>query len=118
MIQFLDALRADDDTRRILEEHIADNDEVLAPLLVGDLRRRAEELYARGDDDQLSALLEILNSALRDGDEYLNNAVAVSFVEDARIWDPTVQSFVESWPRDLTVEAERQRRWSQEHKHP
>ena len=111
MNRFREELRADRETNAILDEHLADNDVVLAHLLVADLRRRAEQLHAEGDLDRLAALLEILNTALRDGDEYLKDAVEISFVEDSNLWEPSARTFLATWPQALKDEAELQRLW-------
>ena len=46
---------------------------------------------------------------LADGDAALDNAVAVSFVEDSGWWEPGKKDYLASWPSTLTVELNRQR---------
>lgn len=48
---------------------------------------------------------------MREGDERVENAVAVSFVEDTPLWDESRHAFIERWPPALSAEAERQRNW-------
>jgi hypothetical protein len=46
---------------------------------------------------------------LQEGDERVENAVAVSFVEDTGWWESDMVAFVASWPTPLRAEADRQR---------
>lgn len=62
------------------------------------------ELAARG--------LTFLGRALIDGDEHVDNAVALSFVEDS--WDAPLE-FIESWPAALRDERLRQATWHAQH---
>lgn len=96
----------------VVMEHLADNDDqLLLHVLMGDLLRFATDAFESGRTPALQRLLGLLDHALRAGTEEVNNAVAVSFVEDARWWDPQAQPFIESWPDGLRAEAERQRNW-------
>lgn len=45
---------------------------------------------------------------LRRGDENVENAVAVSFVEDSCVSDPRMAAFVTAWLAGLRAEVERQ----------
>jgi hypothetical protein len=92
-----------------MREHLEDNEGVLLHLLSADLRRYAIKAFDTGRTDVLQRLLGVLDRALVDGDEYVNNAVAVSFVEDTGWWEPAMQPFIESWPLSLQAEARRQR---------
>jgi hypothetical protein len=75
----------------LLEEHLKDNDELLAHVLFGDVARYAADLARRaaaepGADAELVRLLEDLDPAiLPEGqeDDPVNNLVWVSFVENA-----------------------------------
>ena len=96
----------------MVEEHVADQGgELLLHLLMGDLRRLAIAAFDRGDGDLLQRLLSVLDAALRDGDERVENAVAVSFVEDTGWWEPEMQPFMATWPNALQAEAEKQKNW-------
>ncbi len=63
------------------------------------------DAFQRSDGDLLRRLLDVLDRALREGDERVENAVAVSFVEDTRLWDPAMRPFVDAWPDALQAEA-------------
>ncbi len=90
-------------------EHLEDNfGELLLHPLVADVRRLSFRAFEAGDRDLLRRCLEVMDAALRDGDVELENAVAVSFVEDTGWWDPDMQLFVAAWPAALRAEAERQ----------
>lgn len=93
----------------VVAEHLADHDgEVLLHLLVADLRRLAHAAHVSGDSAKRDAVLELLDWGLRDGDEALENAVSVSFVEDSGWWEPGMVEYVDSWPPALTEELRRQ----------
>jgi hypothetical protein len=94
-----------------IDEHLADHHEVLLHVLFGDLTRFVVTAHARGDTDVGQRSLAFLDRALREGDEYVQNLVAVSFVENVGPWDPTHREFIESWPEALRAEAERQHDW-------
>ena len=94
----------------IIDEHLAEYDEVLLHLLVADLQRWAVALFDDGDSAQLSDLLALVDQGLRDGDEQVTNAVAVSFVENSEPWNGVTRPFIQAWPADLRAEAERQQR--------
>jgi hypothetical protein len=98
------------ETGDLVLEHLADHEKVQPQLLVTDLRLAAYAMYERQDSDSLALLLDLLNRALRDGNRRLSNAIAVSFVDDARL-DRRMAAFVAGWPEGLRSEAERQRRW-------
>jgi hypothetical protein len=57
-------------------------------------------------------LLGVFETGLREGDEAVENAVAVSFVEDTDWWDDSMRLFIARWPTGLAEEVERQRRAS------
>jgi len=70
---------------------------------------KATRLSVRGlCEAATTAALALLDEALRGGDEHVENAVAVSFVEDSCGWDPRLAAFVSAWPPGLKAEAERQ----------
>ena len=98
------------DARAIIEEHLADNGELLLHVLMGDLTGLAWACQERGVSRAVEALLGVLDQALRNGDDRVENAVAVSFVETIGPWDPGVADFIATWPAGLRAQAERQRR--------
>jgi len=100
---------ADPRLSAIVDEHLADNDELLLHLLVADLRRQAEAANESRDFGLRDGVLALMDSALANGDEALNNAVAVSFVEDSGWWEPGKADYLACWPEALTLELNRQR---------
>jgi len=95
------------ETGDLVLEHLADHDEVQPQLLVTDLRILAYAMHERDDSAALALLLGLLDRALQDGDRRLSNAIAVSFVDEARL-DCRHPGFVAIWPAGLRFEAERQ----------
>ncbi len=94
----------------LVAEHLDDQEgELLLHLLVADFRRFLLDAWQRRDEDVLRRGLALLDVALTTGDEYVENAVAVSFVEDVGWWDSDVQPFIATWPAGLTAEVERLR---------
>jgi hypothetical protein len=67
----------------VLEQHLADNDELLPHVLFGDVTRYALALARVGDKESLHRLLSDLDSALDEADDQVANLVWVSFVENA-----------------------------------
>ncbi|TPG17353.1 DUF7674 family protein [Pedococcus bigeumensis] len=94
----------------LVDEHLADHDgELLLHVLMADARRWViSAFYNLQDDTATMAVLHLLDEALRDGEANLENAVAISFVEDSCVWHPRMAAFVDAWPRGLRAEAERQ----------
>lgn len=99
------------ETQTIVVEHLADNDGLLLHLLIADLRRFALAAYQSGRSEVLGRLLSLLSGALTNGTEDVENAIAMSFVEDTGWWDPAMRGFIESWPAPLKEEARRQEAW-------
>lgn len=94
----------------LIDDHLADYDgEVLLHLLMADVRRWViSAFYNLIEEEAIVAVLALLDEALRDGDERLENAVAVSFVEDSCVWHPRMAPFLSAWPLGLQKEAARQ----------
>lgn len=109
--EFVTALTAEvPEAQTTLVEHLADHEgEVLMHLLAGDLRLLALGWFRVGRTAALRRLLSVLERGLREGDEYVENAVAVSFVEDLGWWEPEMQPFIEVLPEGLLAEVARQR---------
>ncbi|MEK7424230.1 MAG: hypothetical protein AAB131_10360 [Actinomycetota bacterium] len=96
--------------RDIVDEHVRDFDgEVLLHLLIADVRRFALGCFQSGESDVLSSCLDVVAGGLSLGDDYVENAVAVSFVEDTPWWDPSMEPFMAVWPDALRSEVEHQR---------
>jgi hypothetical protein len=94
-----------------IDEHVAEYDEVLAHVLFGDLTRFVLAAHERGDTDLEQRSLSFLERALREGDEQVQNLVAVSFVENVGPREQAQRDFIAAWPDALRMEAERQRDW-------
>ena len=107
-------LRVAPEVRPILEEHLADYDELLLHVFVAWVREAAITAFETGDRDLSDRLISVFDSGLRLGDDEVENAVAVSFVEDTPWWDADRQTFIATWPAALREEAERQKNWRPE----
>lgn len=100
------------ETQPLLAERLRDQfGELLLHQFVADLRRFAIASFEQGESERMHALLAVMDKALREGDEDVENAVAVSFVEDTGWWEPAMRPFIATWPAGLKAEAERQRHW-------
>ena len=110
---FVDGLReAVPMTRSLVDEHIEEyDDDVLLHLLVADVLRFAIASFERGDEAVTTPLLDYVDLALRTGNDQVENAIALSFVEDIGWWEPAMQAFIMTWPPALAAEVERQKVW-------
>ena len=98
-------------------EHIADNDEILGHLLMGDVGRFIESYFTGSStievgpptEDQVHAVLEVLDRALSTGDAYTQELVALSFVEylDSEPYFDRLEPMLGS---ELRAELDRQRK--------
>ena len=95
-----------------IDEHVADHGGVLPHVLFGDLSRFVLAAHHAGDHELVSRSLAFLELALLEGDDGVQNLVAVSFVENVGPWDKSQESFIESWPEALRLEARTQREWT------
>lgn len=87
------------ETEPLVAEHLLDQEgELLLHLLMADLRRLAVATFEHGEADLLRRLLAVIDAGLGEGNEYVENAVAVSFVEDTGWYDPQMQAFIATWP--------------------
>ncbi|MEQ1702092.1 MAG: hypothetical protein ABMA25_18430, partial [Ilumatobacteraceae bacterium] len=85
--------------------------EALLHLLVDDVRRWCVAALAAGEHEELRRCLEVMAHGILSDDDYVQNAVAVSFVEDTPTWDASMASFMAVWPAALQAEAARQQSW-------
>ena len=106
--EFVTSLRADvPETNDTINDHLADQEgELLLHVLTADLRRLAIDWFRTGRIDATERLLSVLDRGFREGDEYVQNAVAVSFVEDLGWWEPEMQPRIETLPGALAHEIE------------
>lgn len=90
----------------VVAEHLADNDGLLLllHLLMSDLLRMTVSTYAAGEVAVTERLLAFIDWCLREGDEYVVNAVAVSFVEDFGAHPGESDALLERWPPALRAE--------------
>ena len=77
------------ETEPALADHLEYYEDLLLHVFMAQVRRLCETAWAERDDDLLRRCLPVLNEGLLDGDDEVNNAVAVSFVEDICWWDPS-----------------------------
>jgi 8-oxo-dGTP pyrophosphatase MutT (NUDIX family) len=91
----------------VVAEHLADNDELLLHLLMSDLLRLVVSTFAPGQLDVTDRLLAFVDQCLRDGDDYVANAVVVSFVEDFGVFPGESDALLERWPAALRAEHDR-----------
>lgn len=104
--EFVRRLRAEvPQFSKAIDQHTADNDEILLHVLLGDLARTCVAAWESGDEGFNPPALGLLEAALTDGNDYVANAVSVSFVEDVGPWDSNVHAFIESWPPALLRDA-------------
>jgi hypothetical protein len=111
-VEFVDRMvKSAPEVEALLDEHLADFDEVLLHLVVARVRDMAIAAFESGDRDLANRIVSVFDEGLRTGDDSVENAVAVSFVEDTQWWDPARKKFIKSWPRALRDEATRQKNW-------
>jgi hypothetical protein len=89
------------ETEPFLAEHLAYNEELLLHVFVARVRGLAIDAFNRGDRDLSDRIVDVFDSGLQVGDERVENAAAVSFVEDTPWWDPARKGFIASWPLAL-----------------
>lgn len=87
---------------RLVADHRADNDVVLLHLLMSDLLRLCVSDFHDGSGDLSQRLLDLLDRALSDGDDELQNAVLFSFVEHAGFGAGETKDFLATWPARLS----------------
>lgn len=92
----------------LIDEHQSFYGDVMLHVLVADLRRMALRWFESSDAEALARLLDVIDRGIREGDDAVRNAVAVSFIEDTGCWDPAMQGFMDTWPPAMKAEAARQ----------
>ncbi|MFT4083329.1 MAG: hypothetical protein QM638_12155 [Nocardioides sp.] len=93
------------EARGSVTEHFADNeDELLLHPLMSDLLRLTIVTFADGRLDTTDQLLAFVDRCLREGDEDVVNAVAVSFVEDFGAYAGESDELLDRWPPRLRAE--------------
>ena len=90
----------------VLAEHLEDNEgELLGHPLMFGLVQFMEEARRAGSDELVARIIAFADEALRTGDDYVENAICVSFVEMVGPWEPEQQEFISTWPAALQDEA-------------
>jgi hypothetical protein len=78
----------------LYQEHMADYDELLPHVLMGDVTRLAMQLHVQAlrgaaeARDQLTQLLHILEEEMQSSDDEVQELIAVSFLENLERDDP------------------------------
>lgn len=86
-------------------EHLDDQDgELLLHLLLSDVLRLTVSAFHGGDLDLSERILGVVARGLDEGDDYVSNAVAVSFVEDFGASPGETDDLLALWPRLLRRE--------------
>ena len=91
-----------------VEDSCADDGTVLVHLLLPDLNRLTVSAFHADDLDLTARVLALVGRGLVEGDEYLENAVAVSFVEHFGAGEGETEDLLALWPRPLRDELTRQ----------
>lgn len=94
----------------IVTKHLATyKKDLFLHLLVAEIRRFSEELFEAGLASRQERCLAAVGFGLHFGDDEVENAIAVSFVEDAHWWDEANTPYIATWPKVLADEVDRQR---------
>ena len=82
--------------------HLDDQEgELLIHLLMADLLRLTVRVFGDGREDVARHLLEFVDRCLGEGDEYVRNAVSVSFVEHYGFGSDEPEELLSLWPAGL-----------------
>lgn len=93
----------------VLDEHLEDmSGELLPHLLFGDLTRYVTAAHGQGSGERVNRILQFLEDAIQNGDQYVKDLVAVSFIENIGVWEPEMASLVAALPPALRQEARAQ----------
>ena len=88
----------------LVAEHLADNDELLLHLLMSDLLRLTVSMFDEGNLEGTDRLLAFVHRCLEQGDDYVANAVVVSFVEQFGAHRGESDALLARWPQGLRDE--------------
>lgn len=103
-------LRMAPETEPLVDEHLAEQGELLLHMLMSDLLRFATAEFASGHTHVSHRVLRSVDQCLGRGDDEVENAVAVSFVEYFGAWPGETQAFLATWPEGLRAELRCQQR--------
>ena len=91
--------------RAAVEEHLDDMDGELRPhLLMSDLLRLTVRAFHSGQDDLARRLLTFANRCLEEGDDYVREVAAVSYVEHFGASEGETDELLDIWPKALRDE--------------
>jgi hypothetical protein len=97
----------------VVSEHLSDqHGELLLHHLMADLLRFTVHAFHTRQSDVALRTLGFVDRALREGDEAVENAVAVSFIEHVGVGEGETPEFLAVWPRGLLAEKARQDAWT------
>lgn len=89
----------------VVAAHLEDNDgELLLHLLLPELLRKAVNDFNEGQSTDAQQVVDAVGQGLTDGDAYVENAVAVSFVEGYGAHEGENDEFLALWPAALRRE--------------
>ena len=100
--------RAVPEAEEVIAEHLYDSGELILHVIVHDLLSFGVASFESGDFAVIGRLLTVMERGLLHGDPYVEDCVAVSFVQKA--WWDRRDPFIETWPQSLLDEVNRQRK--------
>jgi hypothetical protein len=104
--------------RRVREEHMRDNDALLVHVLMSDLLRYVGSYFTGASTvraqpptaNEVKAVLQVLDGAIAAGNADVENAIAVSFIEDIEA-EPFFGRVSPMLGPNLRAELQRQKAW-------
>ena len=100
-----DLLSALPEANEMVREHLDDQDgEILLHLLMADLLRLGVAAFESARTDEALRMLHFVDRCLAEGDDYVTNAVHVSFVEDYGAGPNEPGSVLTLWPAALRAD--------------
>jgi hypothetical protein len=104
--------------RGVREEHMRDNDELLLHVLMSDLLRFVGSHFTGAStvpadpptENDVKAVLQVLDGAITAGNADVENAIAVSFIEDIET-EPFFDRLRPMLGPNLRAELQRQKSW-------
>jgi hypothetical protein len=85
----------------MVEEQLTYLGKVHLLLLLKDVACFVREAYDAGDAALVDRCLTYLDTSLRTGDEEVQNAIRVAFVENTALWEPGTKEWMATWPDSL-----------------
>ena len=85
----------------MVEEQLTFLGRVHLGLLLQAVARFAREAYDGGDSALVDRCLTYLDTSLRTGDDEVQNAIRVAFVENTALWEPGTAEWLATWPDSL-----------------